>query len=183
MGGCGYIAGQDSLTGIPMTQFRGTAATLAVVLALSLLSSACTPSPARSAGASGSAFDREANRVRAVVEALIEADNRGDLEKVVGFYTQDAVLTSPTGAQIHGREAVGSHYRDIFERHRLALRVQILETSVMRDTATVRGRTTGHRRPVEGGEAVQIDDDFVAGLVLETDGRWRIARLSWTPHG
>lgn len=163
-----------------MKQIRGTAATPAAALTLALIFSACAQIP--TAGAPESAFDREAKRVRAAVEALIEADNRGNLEGVIASYTVDVVLRPPTGPSISGRAAVRAHYEALFERQRLAVRVQFLETSVTRATATVRGRVTGRSTPLAGGAAASIDDDFVADLELEDDGRWRIGQLSWTPR-
>lgn len=163
-----------------MKQIRGTAATRATALTLALFFSACAQVP--NASAPGSAFDREAKRVRAAVEALVDADNRGDIEGVISSYTEDVVLKPPSGATISGRAAVRAHYAALFESQRLALRVQFLETSVTRATATVRGRVTGRSTPLAGGAAATIDDDFVADLELEDDGRWRIGQLSWTPR-
>jgi uncharacterized protein (TIGR02246 family) len=163
-----------------MKQFRGTAATPAAALTLALFFSACAQIP--TGGAPGSAFDREAKRVRAAVEALVDAANRGDIEGMIASYTEDVVLKPPTGATISGRAAVRAHYEALFESQRLALRVQFLETSVTRATATVRGRVTGRSTPLAGRAAATIDDDLVADLELEDDGRWRIGQLSWTPR-
>jgi uncharacterized protein (TIGR02246 family) len=133
-------------------------------------------------GAEESAFAREARRAQATLQALVVADNRADLGGVLACYAPEAVLTPPKGAPIKGRDAIAAHYRGIFTSQRLDVRIEFGETRVVRDAATVSGRTLGKRIPVGKIEPIPVDDDFVAELSLGDDGKWRITALRWKPH-
>src|SRR5262245_58445729 len=53
-------------------------------------------------------------QVRAVAEAIIAADNARDLERVLGLYTEDAVLFPPNDAAIKGKLAIRPRYEKLF---------------------------------------------------------------------
>lgn len=51
---------------------------------------------------------------REVVEGIIEAENRGDIEAVASLYAEDATYVQPSGAT-QGRAAIVDLYRGFFE--------------------------------------------------------------------
>ena len=116
--------------------------------------------------------------VRAIASAIIAADNQGDVEKVVGLYTPDAVLMPPGGAFVEGRDAIRAHYGALFSRFSLMATLSSRETIVSGEWAFDRGTTEVASTSKETGETVEAHDKYLMVLHHEEDG-WRIARLIW----
>jgi uncharacterized protein (TIGR02246 family) len=128
-----------------------------------------------------SAFGAEAERVHAVLERLIAADNAGDLQSVLSCYDADVTLLPPQGEAIRGRDAVERHYRELFASQRLQLEIGFAETMLSADNATVLGTVKGQRRSLADGSSARIDDLFTAILVRGSDREWRVLQLAWKP--
>jgi uncharacterized protein (TIGR02246 family) len=148
---------------------------IAMACIIALACSARKPDPV-------SPFGAEAARVRSVLERLVAADNRSDLDGVVACYAENVLLVPPNGAPISGLAAVREHYRALLERDRLELAIEFGETMLGGVNAVVRGRTHGRRIGRGDGSTTAIDDDFEAALRQGTDREWRIERLSWHPR-
>jgi len=133
----------------------------------------------RSSPAPDSAFAVEAAVARSALDRLIAADNASDLPGVSACFEPDAVLLPPTGEPIRGRAAIEQHYRSLFARERLEVKLEIDETTLARTTATLRGRTLGWRIPLDGSAASAFSDDFTATLRRAADGVWRVMSLEW----
>lgn len=116
--------------------------------------------------------------VRAVASAIIEADNQGDLEKVLRLYTSDAVLMPPGGEPVEGLDAIRAHYGSLFSRFSLRASLVSRETIVSGDWAFDRGTTGVVSTSKVTGETTEARDKYLMVLRREEDG-WRIARLIW----
>jgi uncharacterized protein (TIGR02246 family) len=116
-----------------------------------------------------------------VVENLIAADNRGDLEAALASYTADVVWEPPNGPAVIGRSAIAQRYTEMFATFEVHLQVRIDSEEHEGSVAVVRGVTSGELRPRQGGAEVRVDDSFTARLVPE-DGSWRINVLAWRPR-
>jgi len=126
----------------------------------------------------GTADLREA---QACLDRLIEADNRGDLDAVMGCYGRDARLVPPAGAEIVGREAVRQHYARLFSDARPSLRIEHGIARLEGDDIVDRGRAIGTITPADGGPDERVDDEYEAILRRE-DGGWRVMHLRWRPR-
>lgn len=147
---------------------------LTTCCALVMIGCVNTPPPGQD-----SAFAAESARARATLERLIEADNASDLPAVVACFAEDAVLLPPAREPIRGRAAIEAHYRALFARERLVVQLNIEETALSRDDATLRGRTSGKRIPLDGTAAIPFSDGFTARLRRAADQSWRVISLEW----
>jgi uncharacterized protein (TIGR02246 family) len=123
--------------------------------------------------------------VRRVVDGIIAADNTGDLEAVLSFYAEDAILLPPNGDPIRGIEAIRHHYEELFQNSVLYIRAISRETQVNGDWAFDRGTINGQLLPREDedgkttGEPKTINDKYVMTLHRDGENGWRITRLIW----
>jgi len=127
-----------------------------------------------------SPFAAESARVRATLDRLIEATNASDLAGVVDCFEAEAILLPPTGQPVRGSAGIEEHYRGEFARGRLEVKLEIDESMLARTTATLRGRATGRRIPLDGSAASEFSDNFTATLHRAPDGVWRLIGLDWT---
>jgi uncharacterized protein (TIGR02246 family) len=117
--------------------------------------------------------------VRAVAEGIIAADNVRDIERVMSFYADDAVLMPPNEGPVAGHRAIRPRYQALFASVQPAIVSVLDEVRVTGEWAFVRGKNTGFMRPLDGGEGRALDDVFVMLLQRLGGGQWKIARLIW----
>lgn len=118
---------------------------------------------------------------RAVVDALVAADNAASLEGVLAAYAPDAVLLPPGEAPVGGAVAIRSRYERLFAAWRPALEGHVESTCVAGPVALVEGRSGGRMRGKAPGGERPVDDVYWA-ILRETDGAWRISVLAWRPR-
>lgn len=120
--------------------------------------------------------------VRAVVAAIIAADNARDLDAVLALYTPDAVLMPPGEDPVVGRAAIRPRYETLFRTMIPAIRSELTEVQVAGGWAFVRGRNTGELRPIDSAATPRrLNDHFLMVLSRDSSDQWRIARLIWHP--
>ncbi|MCB9845113.1 MAG: nuclear transport factor 2 family protein [Phycisphaeraceae bacterium] len=118
-----------------------------------------------------------------LLSGLARAELAGDGEALSGLFTTDALIMPPGGAPvISGRNAIHTHYTDLFEAAGLTgVRIIPDEIDISGDQAVVVGRT---RTEVTPAGAVGPDihlDRFLLVAQRDADGTWRVHRLMWTP--
>jgi uncharacterized protein (TIGR02246 family) len=120
--------------------------------------------------------------VQELLDGIMAADNAGDLDRVMTYYTADAVLLPPKGATMTGREAIRAHYGEAFQALTLSMSATIDEIRGAGDWAVVRGQVKGTITEKASGDRKQAHDRFLAIADRDSeDGRWRFSRLSWAP--
>ena len=117
--------------------------------------------------------------VRAVAEGIVAADNVRDIERVMSFYADDAVLMPPNDSPVSGHSAIRPRYEALFASTQPAIMTALDEVRVAGEWAFVRGKNTGSMRPLSGGDGRALDDVFVMVLQRNRQGQWKIARLIW----
>jgi len=117
--------------------------------------------------------------VRAVANGIIAADNARDIDRVMSFYADDAVLMPPNASPVTGHRAIRPRYETLFAAMSPAIVSTLDEVRVAGDWAFVRGKNTGVLRSRSGGETRALNDVFVMILQRQGDGQWKIARLIW----
>ena len=120
-----------------------------------------------------------ADSVRAVATGIIAADNARDVERVMSFYADDAVLMPPNASPVTGHRVIRPRYEELFAAALPAIVSTLDEVRVAGDWAFVRGKNTGVMRSRSGGEPRALNDVFVMILQRGADGQWKIARLIW----
>ena len=120
-----------------------------------------------------------ARGVQGAVDEVFSADNQNDIDRLAGFFEEDAVWLPPTGEVVSGRTAIKAWYRARHVRWTPALSAAVLDLRVDKSWAVVHGAARGTLVPACGGAAVAVDDRFV--MILSKDARngWKVARLLW----
>jgi ketosteroid isomerase-like protein len=125
-----------------------------------------------------SACSTSPDSVAAAPRALVENDNRRDLEGVLAGYTDDAVWLSPDQGVVR-RSAFRARYESVFRDNRLAYAAEITEAGASGFLGFVRGRIGGTITPLDGTPPRSINDTFLALTRCEA-GRWRVSHLMWS---
>ena len=116
--------------------------------------------------------------VRAVVAGILDSDNNANIERVLSYYGDDAVLMPPGKDEIRGMENIRRNYENIFATSILNLVPEEQEIILTKELAVYKGRTKG--KVVLKSESTErmINDKFV--MILESDhGTWKIKTLIW----
>src|SRR5262245_28897809 len=85
----------------------------------------------------------EVAQIKKVLAGIIAADNASDVERIVAFYEDDALLLPPASPAVAGKAAIKERYRQSFENARLELAFHSEETQVAGAWAFDRGLTHG----------------------------------------
>lgn len=117
--------------------------------------------------------------IRAVATGIVAADNRRDIERVLAYYTADAVLMPPGETEVIGRDRIRPRYEALFANFTPEIDLQIHQTCAAGGLGFVRGRNGGRLVPRASGDVRLLNDVFVMLLRLEPDGAWRISHLIW----
>jgi uncharacterized protein (TIGR02246 family) len=117
--------------------------------------------------------------IRAVAMGIVAADNLRDIERVLAYYTPDAVLMPPGEAPVAGRDRIRPRYESLFATFTPEIDGQIEEACVGSGLGFVRGHNGGRLVPRASGEPRVLNDAYLMLLRLEGDGVWRISHLMW----
>jgi len=129
---------------------------------------------------SSCADSRESTKddVRAVVSGILDADNHADIERVLSYYHDNAVLMPPGKDEIRGMQNIRRNYENIFATSVLSLAPEEEEITLERTFAVYKGRTKGQVVIKSDSSKRTINDKFVMILKKE-HGAWRISTLIW----
>jgi uncharacterized protein (TIGR02246 family) len=122
--------------------------------------------------------DSSLKDVRSVVDGILDADNHADIERVLSYYHQDAILMPPGKEEIKGKENIRKNYEDIFASSVLDLFPEEEEITISRDKAIYKGRTKGKIIIKSDSTERIINDKFIMILTKEND-KWQIKTLIW----
>ena len=150
-----------------------TATGNSALLAFGLLGLLMAPTTGE-AQASGESEDRAA--IRALVEAVEEANEAGDVEAWVGLFAEDFVYMPPGSPAITTREALVETAEAGF-RHTADIEMRPEEIVVAGDWAFARTHVTGTVILAESEEIVDVDVKQIVIYARAADGRWRISRM------
>lgn len=117
--------------------------------------------------------------IRAVVEGIIAADNVENLERVLGYYTSDAVLIAPEGPDVIGANAIRKHYQSLFAAVDLDIQARIDDIAIAADLAVVRGLNTVFAIAVDSQQKSCTESKYLMSL-RRSGGEWKISQLMWS---
>lgn len=116
--------------------------------------------------------------VRSVVSGILDADNHADIERVLSYYHDDAVLMPPGKDEITGIENIRRNYENIFATSVLNLRPEEDEMTVTSGIAIYKGRTMGQVVLKSDSSSRTVNDKFLM-ILRKKDGVWKISTLIW----
>ena len=115
------------------------------------------------------------------LEEIIQADNAGDLEKVMSNYTDDAILIPSGSVDIIGKNAIREHYRNIFSNSAFQLTSSPNEIIDSRDFTIIRGNTTGKIISKKDSSSAPVNNKFLM-VMKKQSGKWKVYRLTWSKN-
>jgi len=116
------------------------------------------------------------------MSAYNAALNGGDTAAVLPLYTEGGVFMAPYSQSSVGRDAVKVAYDKVFAELKFNVKCNIAEIVQMApDWAFVRTNSAGTTLHHSTGKTTSEANQELFILQKETDGRWRIARYSFSP--
>ncbi len=106
-----------------------------------------------------------------------EAIANGDTEKLVGFYTEDAVLMIPNAPSVVGRNMIRQQFSEALGKYNEKMEIRSEETQLAGDWAYDRGTLLTTVTPKSGGEPMKMEGKYVVILKKDTDGSWKLSRV------
>jgi ketosteroid isomerase-like protein len=121
----------------------------------------------------------ETQNVNKVIYTLIKADNNADIKTVLKSYT-DSIEFYPAGRDFSkGIKNIQASYEKLFKENKLSIATQINETKIFGSEAIVTGINVGSRTTLSDSSVNQINDKYIATLIRDSTGEWKIDKLIW----
>ena len=120
--------------------------------------------------------------IRAALSSYNAALNGGKTEAVLPLYTPDGIFMAPYTPSFVGQAAVRQAYDAVFKELKFDVRFDIVEVVSMAPTwAFVRTNSAGSTIHHSTGKTTREANQELFILQKGDDGRWRIARYSFSP--
>ena len=120
--------------------------------------------------------------IGATISGYFKALNDGNVDAVLELYTDDPVMLPFLQATVIGIEAVRQNYVNTFQLMRFQVETKIEEIVEMSpEWAYVRTETAGTFTPIRTGQDAPSNFHELFLLRKASDGRWQIARYSFSP--
>jgi len=123
-------------------------------------------------------IDEEKKEIEQLYKAIIEAEDRKDMEGFLKFMSDDVLIQSPNVPEIQGKKEVREFARDAL-RARVSTKggLRKIEVSSSGDMAFVSGyyltTTKGPEGPIE-------DEGKFLGVYKKIDGEWKCVAVSFS---
>ena len=155
------------------------ALTLALVLALGALAvPGCRRERAAPPGRADLALtDTDRDSIRAYIARFDQKMMAGDVPAVVAFYSEDAVLLPPNGAEVQGREAIRKFFQGL--PRFTEFKQQLEEVEGDESFAYPRGTFETSMMPPGGNRPVKDKGKVLAVWRKQGDGTWIVTRVIW----
>jgi ketosteroid isomerase-like protein len=117
--------------------------------------------------------------LRAADDTFVRAYNSGDLETVVAFYAEDAVLQPDGAPAVRGREAIREYFRSAIavERKAVESRPGTLSDRAVGVSGDM-GWSSGENKVIEPGGAITWSGKFLS-VSRKVNGKWLYIRDTW----
>lgn len=120
-------------------------------------------------------------RIRTVVNEIIAADNRCDIEAVMACYAEDAMWLPPNEDSVKRKAAIRKRYEMLFKNYQPDMKVTCDEVTVSGDWAHAIGTVKGNIKIRSDEKTVPLHDIYMMVLRKSKDDKWQISRLMWHP--
>jgi len=124
-------------------------------------------------------MSRDHQALRDLNAAWIAAVNAGDLDRLLGWVTDDVVLLGP-GRPPAGRSEFAASYAEALRQSRFVCTNEVQEVSVSGDVAYTVCRDALTLTPLAGGDTAHFAGHRITIWRRQPDGRWLLARDAHT---
>jgi len=133
-------------------------------------------------GLSATAVAEAEAGIKETMAAYNTALNGGNTAAVLPLYTDDGVFMPPYSESAVGKEAVRKAYNKVFEELKFHVKFTIAELAVMAPAwSYVRTNSAGTTDHHSTGKATAEANQELFVFAKGGDGKWRIARYSFSP--
>ncbi len=127
------------------------------------------------------ANDRAA--IASVLQEHVDAINAGEVDALLAGMTDDVVYMPPDQSLLRGKERLREWAVPIYGQFDTHISMRAEETVVAGDWAWEWGHLSGSMRPIDGGQATQIEGKYFYVYQRQADGSWKIARDIYNSNG
>ena len=128
------------------------------------------------------AISTDGTAIKSVLAAYNDALNGGKTAAVLPLYTEDGIFMAPYSQSNIGQTAIRRAYDDVFKELKFNVTFKIAELVQMAPTwAYVRTNSAGTTLHHSTGETTSEANQELFIFAKGGDGRWRIARYSFSP--
>jgi uncharacterized protein (TIGR02246 family) len=117
--------------------------------------------------------------IRELHAAWIDAVNAGEVARLLGLMTEDAVFLSPGRAPV-GRDEFPAGFSAAHQHYRVRCSSELDEVAVVGAVAYTLCRDALSLAPRAGGDAVNLTGHRITIYRRQPDGRWLVARDAHT---
>ena len=136
--------------------------------------SACSP-PAESASVQESTQTEDESAIRALRQAFNVAQRAGDVDRIVAFYTDDAVVLGPDEPTTSGIAAIRAATAEFYQSSEWNSSEPIEDLAVQGDWAFTRTTWTSTQTDRSTGAVIDVSGKAVHVYRRQPDGAWKIA--------
>ena len=124
----------------------------------------------------------EESAIRAVMASYNDALTRGSTDAALMLYAEDGVFMAPYSQSAVGKEAVRKAYDAVFSELKFDVEFSIAELVMMAPNwAYVRTNSAGTTGHASTGKTTAEANQELFIFRKDGDGKWRIARYSFSP--
>jgi uncharacterized protein (TIGR02246 family) len=163
--------------------YRRSRLLVAVAIAISLISVACSSGKQQTNQAS-SATPADLEAINQLRQHDVEASKAWDVETLVSLWTDDIVSIPQDGQPVIGKEANRNSLLKLKEASKdidiAEYNMAFNELKVIGDWAFEWGTFTGTIKSKDGGETLQSSGKLFRVLKRDADGSWKVARSMYS---
>ncbi len=126
--------------------------------------------------------DSDEAAIRATMSSYNDALNAGKTAAVLPLYTDDGIFMPPFSQSAIGQNAIRQSYDNVFKELKFNVKFNIAELVHMAPTwAYVRTNSAGTTAHASTGKTTSEANQELFIFKKASDGRWKIARYSFSP--
>ncbi len=118
--------------------------------------------------------------IKKIVDEWNAANNAGVIDKLVSFFTDDAVRIPANEPALIGKEAIRDWLQQSFDQFTVESESRFVDAKVSGDLAFFRGTWTSLNTPKDGGKPLNLNGNFVSIIQKRLDGSWKTVFNSWS---
>jgi uncharacterized protein (TIGR02246 family) len=122
----------------------------------------------------------EIERIRQIREAVEKAERELDAESLGDLFANNVAMMPRGGPKVWGSEEVVAFHQDLYDGYeRFDVNFSIEDIILLGDIAMEKGSYTAELVPKGGGEPENVTGQYLYFYEKDTDGKWKILRMSW----
>ena len=155
---------------------------MGLVACLTLALSACVPAaPPASASNAQAAAGSQVEQFRKFVLEEEQVFQSGDVDRIAGYYADDAISNPPGFPASKGKAAIKADLQTYFDTYSVDRKFDLLGVDVAGDYATRYGEWTQTLTPKAGGDPITETGRCVLGW-KKVNGEWKVAWEIWNTY-